>query len=396
MKFHRTKRIRYNLYKNVQQERKQRRIKLATALASLTVLVGILATNMIISYARSTPQTKISPSSGPAVSVVKSAKSPAKAVVAAITPTPKPAPSQTALTGGVNFINLVPLWAKLPFFVDPANEAATYFQSNQTVDGAAQIQKVGQTPVADWFGDWTPDVSAAANSYVTAATQSGAMPVLVLYNIPERDCGSYSAGGAASVTAYTQWVQQAANGIGNRLALVLLEPDALAGLDCLSSADQASRYSALAQAIVILKGNANTAVYVDAGNPGWQTVGTMASRLRAANITAADGFSLNVSNYISTAKNQSYGDQLSKLVDNRHYVIDTSRNGNGNLSPSDWCNNAAAALGAVPTANTGDPLNDALLWVKRPWESDGSCNGAPDAGSNNWPFLVQIARNAGW
>ncbi|NUT94690.1 MAG: endoglucanase, partial [Saccharothrix sp.] len=41
-------------------------------------------------------------------------------------------------------------------------------------------------------------------------------------------------------------------------------------------------------------------------------------------------------------------------------------------------------LGARPTADTGIPLVDAFLWVKRPGESDGECQGGPAAG-RWWP-----------
>jgi len=289
-----------------------------------------------------------------------------------------------------------PAWIKYPLYVDPSNEATQYALANPTADGAALIAQAGQVPTATWFGDWDADVQSSVNTYVSAAARSGAIPVVVLYNIPQRDCGNYSAGGVANTAAYTSWVQAASRGIGGTSAVVIVEPDALAGADCLSSADQQARYSAIAQAVNILKANQNATVYLDAGNPAWQTVATMAARLKAANIAGADGFSLNVSNYVSTARNQTYGDQLSRLVGGKHYVIDTSRNGNSNISPDAWCNASAAAFGALPTARTGDALNDALLWVKIPWESDGTCNGGPEAGGVFWSFAVQLARNAGW
>jgi endoglucanase len=180
------------------------------------------------------------------------------------------------------------------------------------------------------------------------------------------------------------------------MAVVILEPDALPLLDCLSPADQQSRYDALSQAVTILKADPQLTLYLDAGSSAWQPVTTMAQRLLAANIAQADGFSLNVSHFASTSQNQAYGDQLSKLVGNKHYVIDTSRNGNGNVAPTDWCNPSDAALGSAPTANTGDPLNDSWLWVKIPWESDGSCNGAPAAGMVYWSYAIQMAENANW
>jgi endoglucanase len=64
-----------------------------------------------------------------------------------------------------------------------------------------------------------------------------------------------------------------------------------------------------------------------------------------------------------------------------HFVIDTSRNGVGPWDPSaagypdpqDWCNPPDRGLGIPTTANTGDPLIDAYLWIKIPGESDGEC-----------------------
>ncbi|HVS79233.1 MAG TPA: glycoside hydrolase family 6 protein [Candidatus Saccharimonadales bacterium] len=289
-----------------------------------------------------------------------------------------------------------PSWTALPFYVNPDNEATAYAKANPTASGASLIAKEGSVATAQWFGDWTPNVQSATNDYVSKATQKGAVPVLVFYAIPQRDCGGYSAGGFASTTEYINWVRSATAGIGNRTAVVILEPDALAGLDCLSAANQRSRYAALAQAVSILKSDSDSTVYVDAGNPAWQTAATMATRLKTAGIAQADGFSLNVSNYMSIAANQAYGDELSQLVGNKHYIIDTSRNGNGSISPSDWCNAPAAALGRLPTVHTGDARNDAFMWIKLPWESDGTCNGGPDAGMVYWSFAVKLAKNAGW
>lgn len=64
-----------------------------------------------------------------------------------------------------------------------------------------------------------------------------------------------------------------------------------------------------------------------------------------------------------------------------HFVIDTSRNGQGPWQPpagtypdaQDWCNPPDRGLGLRPTANTGHALVDAYLWVKIPGESDGEC-----------------------
>jgi endoglucanase len=71
-------------------------------------------------------------------------------------------------------------------------------------------------------------------------------------------------------------------------------------------------------------------------------------------------------------------------------VIDTSRNGNG--PGDDWCNPGGRAAGQRPTTDTGDPLVDAFLWIKRAGESDGPCNGGPAAGTF-WPqYAVGLMR----
>jgi endoglucanase len=79
-----------------------------------------------------------------------------------------------------------------------------------------------------------------------------------------------------------------------------------------------------------------------------------------------------------------YGKELSALVGGKHFVIDTSRNGNGPYEEGDparrWCNPPGRALGETPTTRTAGPLVDAYLWVKRPGESDGECRGGPKAG----------------
>ena len=54
-----------------------------------------------------------------------------------------------------------------------------------------------------------------------------AVPVLVAYDIPGRDCAQYSAGGALNEADYEAWIDGFAKGIGNQQAVVILEPDAL-------------------------------------------------------------------------------------------------------------------------------------------------------------------------
>jgi endoglucanase len=302
-----------------------------------------------------------------------------------------PAPS-----GGVpSYANPI---ANAAFWVDPQSKArrtADEWRASRPAD-AAQLDKIAAQPNARWFGNWNTDIRGDVERAVTRMTSAGAIPVLVAYNIPLRDCGSYSAGGAANEAAYRAWIDGYAAGIGGRTAVVVLEPDALAGMGCLSSSDQATRLELIRYAVDAFGALGGTAVYIDAGNNRWQSPATMASRLAAAGIERAAGFALNVSNFFSTAEESRYGDAISALVAGTHYLIDTSRNGLGATTDAQWCNPVGRALGERPTTNTGNPLIDAYLWIKVPGESDGSCNGNPSSGTWMPEYALGLAQRASY
>jgi endoglucanase len=229
------------------------------------------------------------------------------------------------------------------------------------------------------------------NSAVTTVTNSGALPVLVAYNILRLDCGT---GGAATADSYKTWISAFASGLAGRKAVVVLEPDAIAGIDCLSAADQTTRLGLIAYAVQILKAQGQTAVYIDGGHPGWQTAATIASRLTNASVAAADGFFLNVSNFISTSDNVAYGTSISSAVGGKHFIVDTSRNGLGPTTDAQWCNPSGRALGTPASTATGSALVDAFLWLKRPGESDGACNGGPNAGAWWADYALGLAQRS--
>jgi endoglucanase len=282
-----------------------------------------------------------------------------------------------------------------------ARRTADQWQSSRPADAAA-MEKIAQQPSAAWFGDWNPQIEMDVKKYVWSRTRAGGMPVFVLYNLPFRDCGSYSKGGTASAGEYRSWIDAVARGIGSRRAVAVLEPDGLPLLKkCLKPADQQMRIDLVRYAVEKISSLSGAAVYVDAGHSAWIEAPEMAERLRAAGIDKADGFALNVSNYQATADVTRYGHQISKLLGGKHFIIDTSRNGNGpppftGEDERAWCNPDGRALGTPPTTNTGDPLIDAFYWIKPPGESDGRCNKGPAAG-NWWPAkALELAKGAKW
>ena len=283
----------------------------------------------------------------------------------------------------------------MPLFVEsggPARAQVNAWRGSRPGD-AGLIDSIAREPQSIWLGDWRYDVRAVAARRVAAGRAQGAVPVIVAYNAPNRDCGQHSSGGATDAATYRRWMDGLADGIGSSPAVVVLEPDGLAGMGCLSAAQRAERIELIAGAVDRLSHLPATAVYIDAGNPGWVSAALMARRLRAAGVGGARGFAVNVSGFETTARSVAYGRAISRRTGGAHFVVDTSRNGLGPL-PGQWCNPAGRALGDRPTTDTGDPLVDAFLWVKRPGESDGTCNGGPPAGTW-WPdYALGLAQRA--
>ncbi|WP_232666213.1 glycoside hydrolase family 6 protein [Pseudonocardia sp. TRM90224] len=293
-----------------------------------------------------------------------------------------------------------------PFYVDPTTPAAQQvreWESDGRAGDAAQLRKLADQPQPLWVTADAGSVEAEVAEYVGRAEQAGARPLLVGYNIPDRDCGSYSGGGAGDAESYRQWAAAFAaglkgSGLKSRDALVVLEPDAIPHQLSGCAGGGEERYALLSDATDALTA-AGADVYIDAGHPGFtgDPVAT-ADALERAGVRRAAGFSLNVSNFISTQENIEYGTAISKRLGGAHFVIDTSRNGAADPPEStggapEWCNPPGRLLGVPPTTETGNPLVDALLWVKRPGESDGACRDSdPPAGGWFPEYALDLTR----
>jgi endoglucanase len=272
------------------------------------------------------------------------------------------------------------------------NDAARAATANPK--DAKALDVIAKQSTAYWVIPENPDATneSIVEAIETAATLKKQTPVFVIYGIPYRDCGSYSSGGEASDASYDSFVNYVKAGIAGRKAIVIVEPDALV---------QSATYNcaALTPALITDRLNdikyasdtlsvAGTDVYLDAGSPNSQgssnnSLSFIVPKLITADISKDAGFELDTSSDLPTSVEQTYGDQVSAALatqgaPNKHYTIDTSRNGNGtaNNPTGSYCNLPGLALGHIPSSSTDNPLNDAYLWVKYPGESDGKCRGA--------------------
>jgi endoglucanase len=201
---------------------------------------------------------------------------------------------------------------------------------------AALIEAMIDTPQAVWFSAGTPkSVRQDVRLTVTRAVAHRTVPLLVAYNIPFRDCAQFSAGGATTRAEYEAWIDGFAAGIGDRRAIVILEPDGLGIIpwyDPYGSADGSSalewcqpaeadpataaaeRFAMLNYAVDALGALPNVDVYLDGTHSAWLGVGDIAHRLAQAGVDGADGFFLNTSNYQFSVNNQHYGHWISACL----------------------------------------------------------------------------------
>lgn len=311
------------------------------------------------------------------VTVTESASSTSTAVPE---PEPSPDPEPTAAPP-----------AEVSGFYDPwtqADEALRRAIDEGRSADADLLRLIADQPQAVWIGEWLGAQGAADRAATVAAEASaaGTVPVFVLYAIPDRDCGQYSAGGLPA-DQYRGFVQGVAEALSGSEAWVVLEPDALAMMgDC---GDAGVRASLLADAASILDAH-GVEVFLDSGHSNWRSAEDTAARILQVGTSHLAGFSTNTSNYNPTSDERAWADQVSGLV-GLPYIVDTSRNGNG--SNGEWCNPRGRALGDVPRMTGSEPYL-ASVWIKSPGESDGSCNGGPSAGAWWEEIALELARNS--
>ena len=266
---------------------------------------------------------------------------------------------------------------KRKFYVDASSSAAVALRTGEPV------RQLATTPQAIWLTEVTAPRGRArkvVRAHVAAAKKKRRTPVFAVYAIPGRDCGSWS-GGGLTASQYPAWIKEIARGLRGSKAMVVLEPDAVANLgECEGQGDRARLLRDAAKRLT----RAGAWVYLDGGHSSWLDPAEMARRLKVVGVARARGFATNVSNHRSTAAEKAYAQrvrrELTRLgVTKRRYVIDVSRNGAGADLADTWCNNTFARVGSKPRVVNKNGL-DAVLWIKRPGESDGACNGAPEAG----------------
>ncbi|MCP3014595.1 glycoside hydrolase family 6 protein [Nocardiopsis dassonvillei] len=261
------------------------------------------------------------------------------------------------------------------FYVNPNTSAAVWVEENPNDPRADVIRdRIASVAQATWFTQYNPaEVRDDVDAVVSAADAQGQTPILVVYNIPGRDCGNHSGGGAPSHDAYRAWVDEVAAGLEGRSATIVLEPDALPLVSGCS--DPSELLDSMAYAgKALMEGSSEARVYFDIGNSAWLDPQEAADLLNGADVAnSAHGVATNTSNYNWTHDEVAFAEAVISAtgVSGLGAVIDTSRNGNGPAPQNEWCDPPGRMIGRPSTTDTGNPLIDAFIWTKLPGEADG-------------------------
>lgn len=291
--------------------------------------------------------------------------------------------------------------------------------STPTTDPAvkAMLEKLKKYPTGLWL-DRIAAVEQLPKWLDDAASQTKkagkpVVPVVVVYDLPNRDCSAKASAGELAVEQggeeryRKEFIDPIAAELGKRKdqrVVVILEPDSLPNVVTNLSIEKCAKSEliykhSMAYAIAQLS-HPNVYIYVDAAHAGW--LGWIRNRNGFADVMkevlemagGADrirGFATNTSNYNAlegdwgkkleasspTPNEHAYVDALAaalaeKGIKDKGFVIDTSRNGvqESRTVWGNWCNIAKAGLGERPRA-APRPLVDAYFWVKPPGDSDG-------------------------
>ena len=196
---------------------------------------------------------------------------------------------------------------------------------------AALYAKIADNGGAEWIGDWTPNVGRYIGKRADMILKSGVLPYFVVYNIPKRDCGQYSAGGAAEGAQVQGLDHQFATSLGNRARgghpraglagsaqeVLSPKPTRKSGSSCCASR------STLSWRWATPRSTSTPGTRAGSSRPRTPSASRRPASTRPTGSRSTSRTTRRPSTEIA------YGKEISKLLGGKHFVIDTSRNGNG-------------------------------------------------------------------
>ncbi len=217
----------------------------------------------------------------------------------------------------------------------------------------------------------------------------GSVPILNTYFLhPAAGSCPRPSALAAAGPMFRRRVDEFAQAVDRRPAVLLLETDALGTSSCVKRVGSMRLWeSYLRYEVTQLSALPHAVVYAEGGYSDSNSARYTARVLNAIGIRRIRGFYTNDTHLNWTVKELKWATRVSKLTHGAHFIVNTAQNGRGpllNKHPAkqgveDLCNPPRRGLGPRPTTHTGFRLADAWLWTSPPGNSSG-CGGGPPGG----------------
>jgi endoglucanase len=325
---------------------------------------------------------------------------------ASASPAPSPRPS---LSGPTRPASTIEAWIDHGDFAIDSNKAivpAYNLSVEERWDDYDHLLRIANTAQARWVGSWENDtrVAGLARDVYRKAADSGRIGLIAYQGMRDYPCERAASDPSleAAYQARTAAVVQDLPESGAR-AWIILEPALLQTLDACAGDPRGVWLEDAAAALAA----SGAVVYLDATGLADRDAAEAARIVAKLNLDAVSGFSLNAGQHRPNAEQFAWGADFIAALDalgvdvgaargqgdpgepGLGIIIDTSRN--GVALEGEQCNAADAGIGAPPRL-VGKGVLDALVWIKRPGESDGSCNGGFAVGQFDQAKALELAR----
>lgn len=255
--------------------------------------------------------------------------------------------------------------------------------------------RIVSTPQARWIGAWAHDqrMERLAAQIARAAAEQDAIGLIAFQVTRDYTCERTLAEPELR-DRYLERIDLVLSGLAedDSSVWVVLESGLLPDLGACEGDPRGEWLEAATTRLA----DAGVTVYWDAS--GFAEPADAAAALAARDLTGVAGMALNVGGHRATGDVAAWGeDMLAALAQTTPaaadlgLIIDTSRN--GVPLEGERCNDPDAGIGAPPRLVTDRGAVDALVWIKRPGESDGTCEGGLPVGQFELPRALALADN---
>lgn len=259
-------------------------------------------------------------------------------------------------------------------YFDPDSPGARWIRTHKRDTRArALAADLRSQPVGIFIDDQPHTAKAQVERVSRAANSPRRIPMFIASRQLEPRCTTDD----QDTRDLNAWISAITAGIGDRRAVVVLEPYALVDWACLDQGQRITRTRQLGSSVRTLQGARNVSILLGIGSAASNSAATTAHRLLDVGLSGVDGVVANFSQYESTKQSSMFARGVRSELGSKHsglfLLVDTARSG----APVKTTCNPIGAKAGQRSFLTGDASRVKKFWLTPPGLSDGPCGAAP-------------------